>query len=808
METRYEKSPFLKIVYLTINDHSKKSFLDYDFFLVLEGTMRISKDKETFFLGKDDIFLFEPGYEYHISSAGNNVILSIVLDSRFFLLGRSPRTGHYVCNSAADSSRSYRPLRQLLMQIAYTSTDTSEAVELHLTSHAYRLLYYLNTYHYEQNQEQLTPTNNKKYQERITNILNYIHHNYATPITLQEAADSLHLSAPYLSAFFKQNMNLNFNTYVNQVRLKHAVDDLIYTEKSITAITFDNGFASMNAFNKLFKEKYQTTPHRYRLEKREERLFQPHSNEEIVRELSSEDYQYLLEDYGQPVDDFFHDIQFPFQETIEVADMHTSTPVAPIWKTLLNVGPLSRLSQRYIEKQLAGIQESVGFSHARIEYALNPQLFLTHTPEHELFNFAAFDFTIDILRMQQLVPYLDLSIPIEQLSTNSQGEIVVDLEQYISLLASFIRHNANMYGPDFMETWYFEISPHRRLSQNEFESPESFANRFLKAHRLIKTFLPNAKVGGICHDVILPFAQYRTILELLKEQQIIPDFLSLGIFPYESLPASEENDSPNGMYYTRDTSYALHKVTEFKKLLSEYYDKLPSVHIAYLAVDFFHGHYLNDTCFQSTFLFHNTVDLIEEVDMLGYYQLSDIASQEEEISGFLDGRTGLFNKYGIRKPGCHLLDVFSNCRNNLVQKSDDFVILKGAVDRYMIGLCNYTYVNELNSFTMHHKIPIEDAYKVYESPKTKNVELKLHNLAPGEYDIILFQINPKHGSALDEWARNGYWNRFSREELEYMRKILQPLRTYYVKTSNDGTMQFQFQIAPHEVIFIVLLWRW
>lgn len=808
MEYKYEKSPFLKIAYLTINDHSAKSFLDYDFFLILEGTMRISKGQDTFILGKDDIFLFEPGYEYHVSSAGNNVILSIILDSHFFLQGRSPRAGHYVCNSAADSSRSYKPLRQLLMQIAYTSADTSDAKELHLTSHAYRLLYYLNTYHYEQNQETLTEFGNNKYQERITNILNYIHQNYASPISLQEAADSLHLSAPYLSAFFKQNMNENFNTYVNQVRLKHAVDDLIYSDKSITSITFDNGFASTNAFNKLFKEKYQTTPNRYRQEKREERLFQTPPSDDVVQELSSAEYQYLLSDYGQSVDDFFHDIQFPFQETIEVADMQTSIPIAPIWKILLNVGPLSRLSQRHMEQQIAGIQDSVGFSYARIEYVMNPYLFLSQEPEQRLFNFSAFDFAVDILRMHQLIPYLDLSIPFEQLTLNSKGEIVVDLEQYISLLASFIRHNANMYGPDFLESWYFEITPHRKLSAYKYESPESFVYRFVKSYRLIKAFLPNAKVGGICHDAVLDFEEYRTILDLLKKEQITPDFFSLGIYPYEPLPITEKNNSPNGLFYTRDTSFPLHKVLEFKEILHQYYDKLPPLHIAYLAADCFHGHYLNDTCYQSAFLFHNTVDLIGEVDMLGYYQLSDIASHEEEIPAFLDGRTGLFNKYGIRKPGAHLLDIFTNCRNNLVKKSEDFVVLKGAMNRYMIGLCNYTYVNEFDSFSMHHKIPIQDAYKVYESPKTKNIELKLNNLSPGEYDIILFQINQKHGSALDEWARNGYWDRFARAELEYLRKILQPLRTYYVKTSHDGTMQFQFQLAPHEVIFIVLLQRW
>lgn len=232
-----------------------------------------------------------------------------------------------------------------------------------------------------------------------------------------------------------------------------------------------------------------------------------------------------------------------------------------------------------------------------------------------------------------------------------------------------------------------------------------------------------------------------------------------------------------GLCYTRDMSYALHKVRELKQVLAALYDPLPEIHMTYLGPDCFHGHYLNDTCFQSTFFFHNTVDLPGEVALLGYYQLSDISSKSGEVTDFptlLDGRTGLFNNYGV----------------------------------HMIGLCNYTYVSEYESFSMHQQIPIADAYKIYESPQTKSIQLKLGHLAVGEYDVILYQINKKHGSILDEWARNGYWNQFSRDELEYMRKTLQPLKTHFTKTTSDGSMQFQLQLEPHEVLFIALQQRW
>lgn len=50
----------------------------------------------------------------------------------------------------------------------------------------------------------------------------------------------------------------------------------------------------------------------------------------------------------------------------------------------------------------------------------------------------------------------------------------------------------------------------------------------------------------------------------------------------------------------------------------------------------------------------NTVDLLGEVALLGYYQLSDISSKSGEVTDFptlLDGRTGLFNNYGVHMIG-------------------------------------------------------------------------------------------------------------------------------------------------------------
>ena len=68
-----------------------------------------------------------------------------------------------------------------------------------------------------------------KFDERIRQINNYIRANYSQPISLKELADQLYLSNGYLSRFFKRNYGMSFAEYLTNVRLFHAVDDLLYT---------------------------------------------------------------------------------------------------------------------------------------------------------------------------------------------------------------------------------------------------------------------------------------------------------------------------------------------------------------------------------------------------------------------------------------------------------------------------------------------------------------------------------------------------------------------------------------------------
>ena len=67
-------------------------------------------------------------------------------------------------------------------------------------------------------------------------------------ITLTEIAAREFLTPTYLSAFFEATMGVPLSVYIANVRLDHAVNDLISTSDSIEMIASRNGFSVRELF--------------------------------------------------------------------------------------------------------------------------------------------------------------------------------------------------------------------------------------------------------------------------------------------------------------------------------------------------------------------------------------------------------------------------------------------------------------------------------------------------------------------------------------------------------------------------------
>ncbi|MGM0884242.1 MAG: response regulator transcription factor [Bacillota bacterium] len=98
----------------------------------------------------------------------------------------------------------------------------------------------------------------------ITKAMEYIKLHYREELTLQEVADSIHVSKSYFSNLFKKQSGQNFIDYLIDLRLHEAKRLLVQNECKIYEVAEKSGFNDVKYFSKLFKKMTQMTPVEYR----------------------------------------------------------------------------------------------------------------------------------------------------------------------------------------------------------------------------------------------------------------------------------------------------------------------------------------------------------------------------------------------------------------------------------------------------------------------------------------------------------------------------------------------------------------
>ena len=103
-----------------------------------------------------------------------------------------------------------------------------------------------------------------KNSERMREILDYIHCNYSSSLTLDDMAQKFYFSRGYFSSFFKKYTGKTFKTYLTEVRILHAESMLKDTDNSISHIAQDTGFNDERRLIETFKKYYHITPGNFR----------------------------------------------------------------------------------------------------------------------------------------------------------------------------------------------------------------------------------------------------------------------------------------------------------------------------------------------------------------------------------------------------------------------------------------------------------------------------------------------------------------------------------------------------------------
>lgn len=103
----------------------------------------------------------------------------------------------------------------------------------------------------------------------VGEIKKYIQANYLSPIKISDIADKLSINRSHLYRIFKNEMGMNVEDYIINIRMNHAKALLSTTALSVSAIASAVGYKNYSSFFKRFKDTTGLTPNEYRSNKKD-----------------------------------------------------------------------------------------------------------------------------------------------------------------------------------------------------------------------------------------------------------------------------------------------------------------------------------------------------------------------------------------------------------------------------------------------------------------------------------------------------------------------------------------------------------
>lgn len=103
----------------------------------------------------------------------------------------------------------------------------------------------------------------------VKKISEYIEENYNKDISLVQVANYIGFSSFYLSKLIKENLEINYVTYVTTIRIQKAKQLLEENELNVSEVAYEVGYSEPKYFSNVFKRMVGMTPSEYRKNNKE-----------------------------------------------------------------------------------------------------------------------------------------------------------------------------------------------------------------------------------------------------------------------------------------------------------------------------------------------------------------------------------------------------------------------------------------------------------------------------------------------------------------------------------------------------------
>lgn len=756
-----------------VTKHWHKSL---ELLMVLDGSIEITVDGKHYVLNEEDIILINSNNIHEIHSESATMIALQIDLSRINQFDNDLEELVFDCNSTTQKNAGiFDGIRFTIATMIKENAHNAKGAEYKNYSLCYYLVSELLTHFQVPATE--TVKNQRKYMIRLTRIINYIQEHYAENFSLADLAESEGLSVPYLSNFFDKYMGINFSSYYMNIKLDHAVSDLLSTNDSIESIAMRNGFTESHSFVRSFKKRYGILPSAYRKEKKAAGLSssQPDNLNYLLIEPSN--YLHLLTKYLGNIDTSYYRSSPDYTDELTVDNLSVSTTsikhLTHNFKSFITVGRAKELLNSDIRKMLIDLQTQVGYQYIKFHGILSDDMMVVNRTGGKLaFHYTLVDQVLDFLLSIGLKPLIQYSFMPRELASDPSQTVCYspfitspprEMSEWDLLIEDFTGHLLERYGTSEVTTWLFSVwnEPMTSKSMFGFGDDDLF-------FRFYKHTFRSAK--NVCSDICFgsPSLLYmenlgndswiRAFIAYAGKHDCMPEFINAHYYADVIPPTGNQN-----YYIGRAAASTFPKRTDdFSLWIGSLRKVLASLNLGDLPVyltewnfTFSHRNLVNDTCFKSCYIMKNLLKNYDRLASFGYWSLTDLIEENPLPDTLFHGGLGIYTMNGLRKNVFYAFYFANMLGDELIATDDGYFITRKSNNSYQIITYNYVHYGNLFASGELFDITETSRYSAFDMSRKLRINFGLNDLVNGRYEIREYFVNREHGSAYDIWISLG-----------------------------------------------------
>jgi xylan 1,4-beta-xylosidase len=777
-------------------------------YFVVTGTLHVTVHERQFSLGREDILLINAGVQSSaVSKDASSILCKAVFPASVLAENEGEAFPYFSCctvdRKGANAEHRYRELRDIFMRLIHnevkirTEKNRSDCL---VKSYLYRMLDCLfNNFMIGRGdfRQELSTD------ERISGVLQYISLHYQEPVSLTHLAEEHFMSKSAFSRLFRKSTGINFADYLVRIRLSHAEQALMYTDRSITRIAVDSGFTNSSVFTRTFRAQKGISPTEYRKANRKapEETGQTGDDDELRSAIRS-----LMPDLANETEVFDSGSA---DKAEGMAVKGEGIPFRKTWNIMMNLGSAESMTTANMQFHAQYLKEKLQFTYGRIWSVFSRRMRISDGKSIGMYNYDRLDAVLDFFTENGIRPFLDLGIRPDTAITEP-GKAIFYEEDYIhfasaqiweDLIRDLILHIRTRYGQKTADTWKFEFSfiHMKERSIPYYEDPDfSYPEAFRKAFHIIRELLPGAGIGGPMDQLELDDGFLADFLRYASDNECMPDFVSFMLFPY----SSEFKDGAGIETRAVDREFEIRQIKEMKKALSENGASGAKLCITEWNSTLSNRNYLNDSCFRAAYFAEKMAEISQEADLCGVWAASDWISSYYDTGGVAAGAIGLLTKDSILKPAYYALQFLNLLGEKLLFKDQHAIVTETASHSFYVLL--FHAVRFSSGYYMRSEAIRSpgDLDSLFENAGPLAYSLELKGLENSRYVIKKRTVSPKHGSLLDSWKKFRFDPRLPAPEIHYLRDICIPDMEMDYASAKDGTLKLSVQLLPHEITLL------